>query len=217
MIVSKVVVVIAGHRTGSGLMSQLLNRLGVDMGLPAASPELHVDDLGEDQQFVALHRAMLQERVAADWQRPIPRLTPALAQQWIALVRQRSNKPVWGFKDPRFVFLADFGLGVLATLAIDVHIVWLSRAVWSVGVSLQNRDGTHYPEAVAIARRYETQWSQLRDRYAAWPSCDIAYEDLVVDPVAQLTRVTDALKLLATPACVTQAAGIVRRVEVSYR
>lgn len=207
---SKVVVVVAGHRTGSGLTSQLLNMLGVDMGLPEASPALHTDDLGEDQEFVAIHRAMLRERVAEDWQWPKPRITHELSKRWVSLVRQRSSKAIWGFKDPRFVFLADYGLGVLATAGLDVQLVWLHRGAPDVASSLQVRDGTPYLHALSIAAHYETRWATLRERYDGWPGCDIEYNDLVADPLKQVARITESLQLPTGAVRQGKAAGIVR-------
>lgn len=214
---STIIVIAACHRTGSGLVSSMLSSLGVAMGQPDPQTARSPDELWEDQDFVRLHRGFFREIEngvyrASRWRYPAPILTAMLAADWRALAAHRAKQPLWGFKDPRFVFLMDFGLGVLSGLGLDVRLVWLSRNNQDVAKSLQRRDGGEFQDALNIAAHQRNCWEVAKSRLPDWPAVELRYEDLVTDPLAATRVLAGVLPYTAavSEAKIAATAGLVR-------
>ena len=197
------VIVLGCHRSGTGCVSQMMTQLGVNMG-PGGNES--VDDTWEDRDFVTLHRKIFHEfrpnggYYNEAWQYPKPRLEPKLAFDWISLARHRHRDSTthWGFKDPRFLYLLDFGLGALATLGIVPRLVWITRNPEAIAQSLRRRDKIVFETCYSVAVTQSRQLEAMYERYQAWPFAKLSYEGMVADPrqaaeeLAYLVNVSDA-------------------------
>lgn len=93
------------HRSGTSLLASVVLHAGVDLG-SAFLPPGRGNRRGhfEDLDFYGFHQRCLERRnvslfsVPAGWE---PDLTPAEEEEARDLVARRSERPLWGFKDPR--------------------------------------------------------------------------------------------------------------------
>jgi len=160
-----------------------------------------VDEVWEDQRFVHLHRQMFNEYdgqggfINDAWRFPRPVITDVLAQQWADLAQERNRASLghWGFKDPRFPFVMDFGIKTLAELGIEPLIVWMSRAPHAIVKSLQVRDGETMTFQQQVVDVQLDQWSLMRRLHGDLPSVSINYEDLVITPFAVASKLANML------------------------
>jgi hypothetical protein len=195
---STAIIVVSGHRmgSGSGCVANILNTLGVDMGF--TGPWQTADEQPEDQEFVAVHRNIFNESQAGAyhdraWQYPQPRINLTNSAAWLAIAKARAEKPVWGFKDPRFPFVMSFGIGTLLALGVDVRLVWLYRNLRDVASSLARRDGGSFDDNFRISQVQERQWAAMYAQYSDFQRVMLSYEDLIARPRDGVLRLTDIL------------------------
>ncbi len=212
---STAVIVVSNHRTGSGCLASVLHTLGVSM-LPTELPTLNGDDRWEDQDFVALHRRIFREQIGrghspSSWRYPMPQFTPAIIKDYVKTLTGKTSRLLWGFKDPRAVFVLDFIMGLTAGLGIGTYCVWLRRDLAAVAASLKKRDDKQWPtDHEAVARHQYAQWQSMYSRYSyAVPGIAIKYEDLVGDPETTVTSLAQQLPIKPTPEQIEAAITLV--------
>lgn len=187
---STAIVVACCHRTGSGCVASVLHTLGVPM-LEQPDPVREGDGRWEDLEFFRLHQQILREWVPATgkydhrrWWYPSPCYTPELVKAYKELVERRNQRMLWGFKDPRTIFMLDFTLGLLTAAGVDVRIVWLTRDLMEIADSLQRRDGERWPGDMKDVAKYQLrQWQLMQERYAAaYPGVSFTYAGMTAEP-----------------------------------
>jgi hypothetical protein len=192
-----IVCVLGMHRSGTSLVSRVLNVLGLDLG-----PEEHLmrpssaNPTGhwESRPIKEINDEILL-RLGGSWSRP-----PKLAAGWergpeLAELRQQaraliegdfSGSDLWGFKDPRNSLTAPFWQRILAPMR---YVICLRNPV-DVATSLAAREDEPVPfdEGIALWLTY------VRAALAASAGHRrqlVFYEDLMADPkpvVRQLAR-----------------------------
>jgi len=105
----KTVVILCGHHSGSSMLAGCLHRMGVEMEDEESHQEIggiHPKGMWERKQFEIMNDKIL-DKAGGSWRQPpkeerILQLVndEALASQIKGLVRQ-TQKPLWGWKDPR--------------------------------------------------------------------------------------------------------------------
>lgn len=212
---SRCIIVLGGHRTGTSLIAGILHRLGIPAALDespenllqggAGNPEGHY----EDRVALELHRRMLgRDR----WRDPRPEqfeLTADLRNAYrLHLLQRAESAPLWCLKDPRLCFLLPILALTLDELAIPTSVVTVSRKSVDTIDSLCRRNRFKRTQASAIVHRYEG----ARRAGVAWltergaPVLSVAYEDLLGSPADEVERLA---RFAAVP--VTEAAiGFVR-------
>ena len=131
------VLILAGmHRSGTSYVASLLQQAGIDMGehlLGAndSNPKGHFEDL----DFLNFHGNVLQSQGLSSegWvlQKNIP-VPEAYLKEAETLLKKRSLKSFWGWKDPRTTLFLDFWSGVLP----KAHFLFIYRLPWEVIDSL---------------------------------------------------------------------------------
>lgn len=214
---STAVILVSNHRTGSGCLASILHTLGVPM-IPTETPTMTGDDAWEDQDFVKLHRSILGEIVGKGydpiaWRYPVPRFDDWTIAGYRDLLIEKSERPIWGFKDPRTVWMLDFVLGLTAGLQIDTRLVWLKRSTAAVADSLRRRDNAQWPtDHLSVAVHQRAEWERMRSRFVhAVDGIVIDYEELVVNTARTIQRLVDWLPITAPEAAIQQAISIVKR------
>lgn len=158
-----IIIILGMYRSGTSLVSGLLYHMGIFMGEDFGSnddPWPHY----EDQAFVSLNQQLLTS-AGGSWRNP-----PSIESLWTAshayneriqrLLRNRcSNKPLWGFKDPRTCLTVPIWHNHLLLWGKPYYIiVWRERD--RVISSLIQRAKAHGDEG-----RTEVQWRQLVGDY----------------------------------------------------
>jgi len=103
---STCILVLGMHRSGTSLVSAILNTLGVNMGTRFRPPDAH-NSTGyyEDLDWRDLNKSILAY-CGATWYRPphfvaLNNAKREFSEQVESLAIRKSTSPLWGFKDPR--------------------------------------------------------------------------------------------------------------------
>jgi hypothetical protein len=162
---STAIIVIGGHRTGTSVTAQIIDRLG----FPAAPSEgrllrprpSRVEDnpegYWEDLAFVRVHRRMLSEhRKPFRWWNPRRDESEIERQRdrYRQLIRGRATVARWSLKDPRLCLLSDVLAKVLRESRIHFQVVTTARSRSAVCASLARR-GLCSRTASVVAERFE--------------------------------------------------------------
>lgn len=179
---SRQVLVIGNHRTGSSCVAGLLHKMGVNMGdtMLGAHPS---NPLGhfEDREFL-----LLNDSLVAPWHNP----TILTSDEELAVPRMRYERlinardfkrPIWGIKDPRLCITASYFIDLL----FDPVIINTCRNRDSVIKSLMKRDGWSEEKASDIhdiySREEDLTVGDARDALGI-PVLTVFFEDLLDSP-----------------------------------
>ena len=173
------VVVLGMHRSGTSMMSQMLQAMGVYMGEG-------LGELQEDMDFVQANRAILQQ-AGGSWHTPptSEQLTEAyhqgMSEQICYTLAQkvRTDGRMWGWKDPRTCLTASLWHRHLE----DPRYVVIRRDAADVAASLSERHGAA-PWA-GLCRRYQEFIDAFVESVDA-PVFQVRYEDLTNQKAAPL-------------------------------
>jgi hypothetical protein len=142
---NKTFVILGCHRSASSLVAKALHEAGVHMGDELLSnlpdnPEGHF----EDMDFLKKNVEILDGDVWNDVNRPLQDIDTT------ALIKEKNNVPLWGWKDPRTTLTIEKYYGHLD----DPIIVSLFRKPEHVARSMAKRGGVTEEEALALAKAY---------------------------------------------------------------
>ena len=188
---SRQILVLGNHRSGSSALAGVLSCLGVPTGpqSPAADP---LTGAFEDDDFVRLFT-----RILGSWRDPQPWMLPFRQEEMFTLerlVRTRDTEfDTWFLKAPRLAFM----LPVMTDMLSSPCVVWSARDLNASVSSLVKRDNLPQPVAALIASRYHLALLNALEvaTTRAIPTYKLAYEDLVAHPHAAIARLVEALRL----------------------
>lgn len=192
-----VVCVLGMHRSGTSVVTRVLNLLGVYLG---STPHLfgpradNPTGFWEHAHLVAVNEEILA-RCGGSWHEP-----PALAVGWerssgLSDLRERVAALIeeefvgaepWGWKDPRTCLTLPFWRSVLPPM---VYVLCL-RDPLSVARSLQARDGFGLEKG---GRLWLTYVEAALAHTAGEPRLILFYEDLLADPDVEVRRLATFL------------------------
>ncbi len=191
------IILIGMHRSGTSLLSRVLNDAGVYMGAIR-------DHNGESWPFLSANQQLLAD-VGTNWRQPKLVSTTSNAQlqssraDWItehyklntnaAWRRIAITNKRWGWKDPRNTFTLPFWLSVFP----NAKVIHLTRDANDVANSLVKRGtstieglGTFTKEkAFDLWHQYVTQ-GQSYDKQLGKNYLEISYEDLIAEDALML-------------------------------
>src|SRR5690242_17245936 len=108
---SKVLIVVGMHRSGTSMITQWLNRCGLSIG-----EELYPADMAnregyfEDTDFLKVHQELLKKRNHPSTgfiDQPVGHLQHGELQRIQDLIDTKSKKEEWGWKEPRTCLFLD--------------------------------------------------------------------------------------------------------------
>jgi len=109
---SQVIVITGMHRSGTSLVSSLLQKIGVNVGDQLISPNsANPRGYFEDVDFYEFHEGLLHQRAQSYLhvdKKFIFEPTGDELDRARELVAERSHRPVWGWKDPRTALFLEF-------------------------------------------------------------------------------------------------------------
>jgi hypothetical protein len=181
----KVVCVLGMHRSGTSLVTRVLNLIGVYLGpeghLLAAAPD-NPAGFWEHRQLMELNEAILVRFGGRADEPPAfpvgwvaaPALEP-LRQRALAVVRQDFGAAdTWGWKDPRTCLTLPFWTGLLPPM----RFVVCTRDPAEVAQSLERRNGYSTVKGVYLWLVY---MDAILRHTVGQPRCFVTYDEVVGD------------------------------------
>lgn len=197
--VSRAIVVLGMHRSGTSTVARGLQALGVYLGddFLDAQPE-NPTGYWEDRGIVELDERVLKAlKLTWDSLTPIARREFGGWRMWRFrrearryFHRRFMSSPLWGFKDPRTLRLLPFWSEVLDECAVDAAYVLAIRNPSSVAASLRARQGTSVETA---QRLWLVNVVPFLDEIDGKPLVVVDYDRLMLDPRGQLERIAQRL------------------------
>jgi hypothetical protein len=199
------VCVLGFHRSGTSMVTRLLNLLGVDLGpeheLLGAFEGDNPRGYWEPVWLFSLNNWILDTLGGSYWRPPaLPpgwERDPAL-DRWRAdahrhLDRAYGDAPVWGFKDPRLCLTLPFWQSVLAERGDEVSYVVTLRSPTETSASMARRP--YYPgtDTDHWGRVWLDYTARALDATAGLPRRLVAYDGLLADGTAELRRLAEFL------------------------
>jgi len=189
----EIICVLGMHRSGTSLLTKILNLTGVDLG---QHTRLTTEPVADNPKGYWEHSALtgisdaIIKRYGGTWDQP-----PVLPQCWETDVRlddlrtrarqlideEFSQTPIWGWKDPRTCLTLPFWQQLLPPMR---YIICLRNPV-DVAASLRRRDGFSDEKSFRLWLTYvTTALNQTQGK----PRLLIVYEDLMTDCLNELGR-----------------------------
>jgi hypothetical protein len=199
---SRAIVVIGMHRSGTSAIARGLQALSVDLGddFLDAQPE-NPTGYWEDRRIVELDERILKA-LGLRWDATalIDPSRFAGLHMWRLrreaaryLRRHFTSKPLWGFKDPRTIRLLPFWLRVLRECGVDDSYLLAIRNPSSVAASLFARQQMRLETAQRLWLAHVVPFlSELR----AKPLAVVDYDRFMLEPRSQLDRIARKLGIL---------------------
>ena len=127
------------HRSGTSLTASLLQSVGVDIGKNlVGAADGNIKGHFENIDFVEFHKEVLRSHKLDEQgftlKSEIP-VAESLIEKAQNIIRQNSQIPVWGWKDPRTTLFLDFWIKLLP----NANFIFVYRSPWEVVDSLYRR------------------------------------------------------------------------------
>jgi len=216
-----VVMVLGMHRSGTSLLSSILESLGVSLGetlIPA--DEYNARGYFEHAEIVRitisiakkLHRQSLGPLGSlpypANWWERSDLKEEINSLEQIVKKELDHNKGLWGFKDPHSVRMIPMWQSIFDRLGVDIKYIWALRHPTAVIRSLVNRD--HIPEKRAELLWLEAQLEIIRYTKNCSPDI-ISYEKWFEAPVETFNRLASILGVKVAHSHITRLDELVDR------
>ena len=202
MIRRNVIIILGMHRSGTSLVSGILERLGVDFGGDLLGVMEGVNEKGfwEHRRLVEAHEALL-----ASLQRAWYDISP-LPEHWLegeAAFSFKQEMRVWledefkasslfGLKDPRMCLFLPLWQQIFHELDIDTHYIVVERDPLEIAHSLMKRDNLPPLYSLALTNYYLSSiWKVI----AKCQAMVVSYLDVLNDYKTCFTRVENSFHL----------------------
>jgi hypothetical protein len=203
--ISRAVVVLGMHRSGTSVLTRALGAVGVDLG-EKLMPGLPDNPKGffEHLDVTAVNQDLLAE-LGCTWDSlrlPSWRILKHERQIWhvtraVALIRERfGNSPLWGFKDPRVNRLWSFWGEVLSQAGVCPVFVMANRHPLSVAGSLARRNRMPKGLALALWALHQVAALDILGRHGGMV---VSYDQIIDLPLAQIRRIQRFLGIDPSP------------------
>ena len=196
---SRLVLVLGMHRSGSSLIARSLTSFGVELGLRAewAAPD-NPTGFWEDQDVLAANELLLRLSDTTWSTVPLPMLN-TFASRDIALtarllLRDRlARHPIFGLKEPRLCRLLPVWRPAFEAASDNISIVHVVRHPSEVALSLKDRNGFQ------VGTGFKLWLDHVQRAYAdcdpTWPAVTVSYDRFLADPSGELSRIGSAIDL----------------------
>lgn len=200
---TRLVLVLGMHRSGTSLVSASLPALGVDMGDRLLGPAKdNLIGFWENIDILNLNQAVLRE-CDADWYMTHPldfmkfqapeRQGTLRAYAAEMLQRAIGKRKIFGLKDPRMCRLLPFWRPVFEMLKLDVSCLYVVRSPEAVAASLYTRNDITRLHGLALWQSYVGD--SLADADPAWPKVMVEYDHFLGHAIEEMQRIERALNL----------------------
>lgn len=196
---SRLILVLGMHRSGTSLIARSLQCLGVNLGERAewTGPD-NPSGFWEDQDILAIDDAVLArygarwDTVSLDLSRPVV-ISDLSAMARRVLADKLDRYPIFGIKDPRMCRLLPFWKPVFKHLQCEVAIVRVWRSTQEVVRSLVQRNHISPKDAFELVSAHELAVEEDYDE--TWPEAVISYHSMVSHPAHEVRYMAHKLSL----------------------
>lgn len=196
---TRLVLVLGCHRSGTSLAAKSLECLGVSLGDNAnwSAPD-NPSGFHEDRDILSLDERLLYY-VKSGWDDPTPIRDFSPLDRYIApaaqlLAHKLERFPLLGIKEPRMCRLLPFWRRVFAEIGCDVACVHVVRHPTAVATSLQRRNRLYRRVCLDLWSEYVTR--QYADADPAWPAWTVQHDAAVSEPAHTVRKIGAALGLV---------------------
>ena len=193
------VLVLGMHRSGTSMLSGVLDRLGVNMGEDKPGRQVS-NPMGhyEDGDFLSLNESILA-KAGGSWDNPpsienIQSQTASLTEevQRIILSKEHANQnQIWGWKDPRTSLTIQLFLPYLK----NPYIIWCQRDPAAIAGSLLKRNDLTYQESEKLTEYYQQQIRNFLKGHPEIPVLRVSYQDIIDEPDTWILKIVYFLDL----------------------
>lgn len=215
------IIVLGMHRSGTSMLSGLLDILGVDMGDDYPGRQLS-NPLGhfEDGDLLRLNESILVE-AGGSWDHPPPltvikKQAPIFEEKIKQIIqyKQANNKgKLWGWKDPRTSLTIDLYFPYLRNPAV----IWCQRDQADISNSLWKRNKISPQASEDLTNHYQEQIRDFFYRHPEIPVLKIFYQDIVKEPLRWILEVVDFLEIDVDQDQIAQAESFILPKELIQR
>lgn len=148
---NRTIIVLGMHRSGTSALTGSLEAGGLYLGEINQYSEDNKKGNRESESIMTLHEDML-ERNGGSWDRPVQNLKwhPIHLALRNIIIQSYSEKPIWGFKDPRTLFSLKGWLHVLP----KAELIGIYRHPYFVAESLYRRNSMSYDDGLQLWLSY---------------------------------------------------------------
>lgn len=146
------VLILGMHRSGTSMLAGTLRRAGVDLGRVYDTPfALNPTGLQEPEALIHMHEHLLEANGGA-WHEPPERVVWGKLHRAVRdlFIESRAGRPLWGFKEPRTLLVAEGWIGALP----DWTAVGIFRPPAEVAASIAGRNGFPPEKGFALWEAY---------------------------------------------------------------
>ncbi|KUO94898.1 sulfotransferase family protein [Ferroacidibacillus organovorans] len=226
----KLILILGMHRSGTSVLTHMIHRLGVPLGVTLRATPDNPDGYFENENLVIVQESLLHA-LGRTWHstEPMPDAwretdiaNEALEIMTKLVAYEFQNTDVFAFKDPRTCLLLPLWAHLIESLDLDARYVVMTRNPHEVAASLAARDGFTQEKSLALWQLHMNAihahlalvWQTRADqgKTAQSEATVIAYDALLDDPLRTLHKLSVALEL--SPASEEQlrsAASVVKR------
>lgn len=192
------------HRSGTSLVTGMLQRMGVNMGPPGRDARWIYPNWAnptgqfENPEFTELlHQFLDFDGEDARWDPRWADLSARTQEFLPAFVRliRRTESEHWGWKQPWSMLI----LEALLPEIKNPRFVVVRRNVADVVDSLHRRDGVTAEEATEVTAEVSARMEELIRRHPEIPALSFQYEQVIQDPSTAARRLADFLGLSLSP------------------
>ena len=210
---SKEVVILGMHRSGTSMVSGVLDRLGVNMGEDLPGRQIS-NPLGhfEDGDILALNESILGS-AGGSWDRPpegelLDRSGKDFEEEIRRVIsgRQLANQDqLWGWKDPRTSLTINLYLPYLQ----NPHFIWCQRDEEAIADSLWQRNQFPQEKSMELTNHYQQQISKFILGHPEVPLLRINYRSFVEEPRRWVEKIVNFLNLDPDESQMTNAVAFI--------
>jgi O-antigen biosynthesis protein len=209
------VCVLGMHRSGTSVLSRLLNLLGVDLGksLMAEKPD-NPKGYWENQKLFDAHNELLEAigsfyddfRPLPDGWEDFPQVEPYRRRLLEIVNEEFAGHALWGFKDPRTSRLLPLWHGLLETAGVQSRFILMARNPDEIARSLAAREGYSFNKSLLLALIH---WLEAERNTRGKIRAVASYDQVMTDWPAALTRLGTDLQIVwpTSPEMVAGAAA----------
>ena len=188
----RTVIVLGMHRSGTSALTGSLEAGGIHLGDTKKTSFDNIKGNRESQRIMVMHNDILA-RNGGSWMKPV------LSPKWHAIhitareliVDTFAQHDVWGFKDPRTLFVLDEWLNYIP----NAELVGIFRHPYFVAESLHRRNELPYEKGLELWVAYNTVLFEQLDHRGGFPLVEFTASN--TEFKQQLQMLSAALKLNA--------------------
>ncbi len=199
----KAIAILGMHRSGTSLITRVLNLMGAYLGeekdLMKPSPD-NPEGYWEREDIALLNDRILQH-LSLSWHTPLPppdgwlKEVEGFKKDIQELIQKHlADKPLWAWKDPRTTILFPLWKDAIKELGVKLSVVFVVRGPLDVARSLQRRDGFSTNKGLGVWFNYNLCGLLST---GGVPTVVVSYDRFLVSWKEEVARLNSALGIVA--------------------